>query len=141
MRRPKPPALGKIAPDHELDATLSFSFAWLTTQKKYLFERFGRKQARDELDARHAFDELVRLLSKSTWKAVFAKRKEELGGTEQIPYSELNFRAEAKLPKDTDILSFRFGSGSYRALGIKMPNDDRLYIVGFDFDFSAYKHE
>ena len=73
MRRYKPPALGKIVPNHELDATLSFSFAWLTTQKKYLFECFG--------------------------------------------------------------------SGSYRALGIKMPNDNRLYIVGFDFDFSSYKHE
>lgn len=141
MKRPKRPLLNKLQPSHALSTKLSFSLEWMTRNKSYSFSGFDRKRMCDELTARQALSELLALLSRSTWSEVLARRREELGGTEQIRYSELAFEADAvELLRDTRALSFRFGSGKYRALGIKMPNDNRLYLIGYDFDYSAYDH-
>lgn len=141
MKRPKLPTLNKLQPGRALNTKLSFSLEWMTRNKSYSFSGFDRKRMREELNARQALSGLLSLLSGSTWSEVFARRREELGGTEQIRYRELAFEANmVELPSDTNALSFRFGGGKYRALGIKMPNDNRLYLIGYDFDFSAYHH-
>jgi len=143
MKKPKAPSYGEMKPNMELDRQIAFSLAWLTTNKKYSFSYFRKNQVREELQARQKLSELLLELSKLTWMKVFAKRRDEPCGTEPIPYRSLSFQANQDLPRDTDALSFRFGGGRYRMLAVKTSKNldsDRLYIIGYDFDFSAYDH-
>lgn len=121
---------------------ISFSFLYITTNKKYCLDFFSSKQLRDELDARQKLGQLLRTLSKTTWLDTFRKRKDEFGGTEQIALSEMNFMPSGDyFSEDANVLSFRFGTGEkYRLLGIRDEPCQTLYIIGFDFNFSAYNH-
>ena len=42
--------------------------------------------------------------------------------------------------KQTYVFRFKAGSSDYRIIGIKENSDPTLYIIGSDFDHSAYNH-
>lgn len=66
--------------------------------------------------------------------------KESFGGFEKLPRARIQFRPSWNLPEDENVLIFRFKSSDYRMLCVKDKKREVLYIIGFDFDFSAYDH-
>ena len=65
---------------------------------------------------------------------------EAFGGFEKLPRARIQFRPSWNLPEDENVLIFRFKSSDYRMLCVKDKKREVLYIIGFDFDFSAYDH-
>ena len=55
---------------------------------------------------------------------------------------DLRFAANGyQFSSDEKVIVFRFGINSgYRLLGIKGNDSNILYVIGYDFDFSAYDH-
>lgn len=118
---------------------ISFSFSYLTDNKRYTFEYFGSSQMREELNARKSLDDLLKSLSDLTWIAVLRKRKNEFCGAEtiQIKATKLSL-SHYKISEEEKYIVFRFHNQKYRLLGLKI--DNVFYICGFDFDHSAYDH-
>lgn len=117
-----------------------FSFAHVTSNKNYCFDFFNNN--RDNLECRKALDELLALLSNSAWKELSGRRKAIAGGFETLYFDFLNFQPQnIALKKDEKIFVFRFGKGdAYRLMGFKKECNCTLYIIGYDFDHSAYDH-
>ena len=132
--------LTKQAPSRQL--IFSFSLEHLTENANYNFRYFKRDRLRDELNARQGLDKLLTFLSRSTWKAIWQKRRDEFGGTEGIKACFMQFRpSNYDITDDEKILSFRFGDKmEYRLLGLLKPTEATFYIIGLDFDYSAYNH-
>ncbi|MDR1702001.1 MAG: hypothetical protein LBR56_04430 [Sporomusaceae bacterium] len=130
---------GTITCQNDKSAPL-FSFAYLTTNNNYTFKHFN--DSSEELACRKEFDKLLLLLSTTSWLDLIGRNKRQLGGYETIPIEQIAFSpANFHLSKDTKLLSFRFGSkDKYRMLGWRKDGCQALYIIGYDFDFSAYKH-
>lgn len=116
----------------------SFSFANVTKNKTYNFNCFTK--VRDEIEVRHQLDKLLVDLSINRWVDIIARKKEGFGGYESLTYDRLHF-APYNLPisDDEKISVIRFGNNdAYRLIGYwKRPV---LYILGYDFNFSAYDH-
>lgn len=83
-------------------------------------------------------------LSTLTWKELQNRPKEN--GYEMIPISEFkisfeNLKKELKLSEDSKIIVFRFNNQKCRILGIRSNEcSSILYIIGYDWDYSAYSH-
>lgn len=79
-----------------------------------------------------------------TWKELQNRPKET--GYEMIPISEfkINFdklKKELKLSEDSKIIVFRFNNQKCRLLGVRSHQcSSILYIIGNDWDYSAYNH-
>lgn len=111
---------------------LAFSFAHVTKKKNYNFSHF-KSDARKE-------NELMQELSRHTLLKLRDRGKESFGGFEKLPRARIQFRPSWNLPEDENVLIFRFKSSDYRMLCVKDKKREVLYIIGFDFDFSAYDH-
>ena len=63
-------------------------------------------------------------------------------GFETILYSQLNFSPNGlELSNDTKLIIFRFNKQNWRLIDYKSSNfKSVLHIIGFDFNFTAYKH-
>lgn len=121
------------------EGRVAFSFAHITTNKHYSFS-FFKDDLRKDLETRKGFDELLQTLSRSTWEEVLQRRREAFGGYETIPRSSIHFQPSWNLAEDNKVCVFRFRNSDCRMLGIKAKHDNVLYIIGFDFDFTAYDH-
>ena len=117
-----------------------FSFAHITRNSWYTFEYF--KDSNAQLSCREELDQLFLELSKTSWLDLSRRRKEQFGGFETIPFGQINFYPDnIELTKDTKILSFRFGAGDkFRMLGYRIERCQAFYIIGYDFNHSAYLH-
>lgn len=118
---------------------LAFSFAHVTKKKNYNFSHF-KSDARKENDARRGLDELMQEISRHTLLELRGRSKESFGGFERIPRARIHFHPSWNFPEDENVWIFRFKSSDYRMLCIKDKKREVLYIIGFDFDFSAYDH-
>ena len=87
-------------------------------------------------------DVLLKELSQKTWLELSRRTKYQIGGFEKLRYDQINVSpVNLTMPKDENILSFRFGSAdAYRLLGCRKDGCNVLYVIGYDFDFSAYDH-
>lgn len=121
--------------------TIKFSWQYLTTNKTHNFERF-KGEWRQELSARQDLSDLVRDLCSSTWTQALLRRKNEKHGAETLSMDDLRFAANGyQFSDDQKVIVFRFGgNSSYRLLGVKGNESNVLYVIGYDFDFSAYNH-
>lgn len=121
--------------------TIKFSWQYLTTNKTHNFERF-KGEWRQELSARQELSDLVRDLCSSTWTQALLRRKNEKHGAETLSMDDLRFAANGyQFSNDQKVIVFGLGSNSsYRLLGIKGDESNVLYVIGYDFDFSAYNH-
>ena len=79
-------------------------------------------------------------ISRHTLLELRDRGKESFGGFEKLPRARIQFRPSWNLPEDENVLIFRFKSSDYRMLCVKDKKREVLYIIGFDFDFSAYDH-
>ena len=83
-------------------------------------------------------------ISQLTWKELQNKPRET--GYEMIQISEFNvnlndIKENLKLSDDSKIIVFRFNNQKCRILGIPSTEcNSILYIIGYDWDFSAYNH-
>jgi len=112
----------------------SFSFCYLTTNKKYNFESLDKGKQKEWSAA--LVDRMIEI-SKEDWIYWFGLPKNK--GIETIPYEKVNFSPnEIGISDDEKVIVFRFNSQKGRIIGFKV--DTIFYIIGFDFDFSAYDH-
>lgn len=123
---------------------IAFSFGCITTNKKYNFDYFGKKDRNNKWKAYSQLYDKILKLSEKNWSELLDAPKKSLLGFECIPYGQIKFDTPKatylNLSKDTNIYVFRFGSGDFRLLGIKRDGCPILHIIGFDFDFSSYDH-
>lgn len=113
---------------------LSVSFEIITTNSKFNFNYFSSKMIREKAKA---YDELHRLLaeiSNSYFKKLINKIKNK--GLEKL--EDINFKPCKQLYNDENIYVMRFNQQKYRLIFIL--RDNIVYIIGFDFNYSAYNH-
>ena len=67
-------------------------------------------------------------------------------GYEMIPFSDFKLNLDSikrnlKLSSDSKMIVFRFNNQNARILGVRSQEcNSILYIVGYDWDYSAYDH-
>ena len=115
MSKLKRKATGKIKLHSTFKSdTIKFSWQYLTTNKTHNFDYF-KGDLRQELSARQGLSDLVK---------------------------DLCFAANGyQFSSDQKVIVFRFGNNSgFRLLGVKGNESNVLYVIGYDFDYSAYNH-
>lgn len=117
----------------------SFCFRYITTNRGYTFNRF-QKDFRRENTIRKELDELLLYLSNNSWQEVISCRKRSRYGYETIQYSRICFKANppGQFAPDITVSVFRFCNQECRLLGVW--EEPVLYVIGYDFDHSAYNH-
>lgn len=136
----KPRAERITPPKAQKSNRASFSFAHITTNKRYNFSFYKKDEMRKELETREGLDDLLQTLSRSTWEEILQRRHESFGGFETIPRVSIHFQPSWNLAEDSKVCVFRFRQNDCRMLGIRAKESDVLYIIGFDFDYTAYDH-
>lgn len=117
---------------------ISSSLEYLTMNASHTFGYFS-KDVRNELTARQSLTALLKDLSCRTWLEIAQLGRKSQCGFETIPAVQLKFApSKYDFSRDEKAWVFRFGRQRYRLIGIQ--NDGVLYIIGYDFDFSAYSH-
>ena len=137
----KKPIVSKLSVAQFLDVSFPvFNFRHLTTNQNFTFDKFSSNTKYEKGNFTIALLDKLVILSKSTWKDLSLLNKYQ--GYETIEYSQLNFTATAlSLKKDMKVFVFRFASDRARIIGYKSEaNPNILFIIGYDFDFSAYNH-
>lgn len=123
---------------------ISFSFKYLTSNKNHSFDYFNS----DMRNCYTAYEALVeRMRELCCIDMDCAKARGKVSGCEPIPYKRLSSSMKSicdsveVISKDSSLSVFRFNQNNYRLLcktDLNHPN--LLYIIGFDFNYSAYDH-
>lgn len=112
----------------------------LTTNAEHNFDYF-KKDKNKKLEAYEFFLKKIEEIQKKTWKELMLSNK--FKGFETMNKSGIKFEGKdvsGLISGDTKIYVLRFGK-DYRLLGFKTSRcNNSLHIIGFDFNFSAYKH-
>ena len=116
----------------------AFSFRYLTTNRRYNFEYF--QDNKNEESKMHSL--LVKRLKEISEKPYsYWSGLGKVHGSEQIPYWRFRIAPNGlALSKDDKLVVFRFCQQNYRIIGIRLESCPTLFIIGFDFDYSAYEH-
>lgn len=115
-----------------------FCFKYLTANKKYNFKYFEKDL--NLLKAKNIIlDEVIKYQCK-TWLEWGQENKKT--GFETITSNQLNFSpAGIDLSNDTKLVVFRVNSQKWRLIGYRSDIfKGVLHIIGFDFNYTAYKH-
>lgn len=124
------------------DQHLAFSFKYLTTNNEHSEKCFGT--GNEKTTNLECLFKKLKELSEDTW--LHWQQAPKTSGIETIPFGQLKFKPKstANLTKDCNIYVFRFdtnkGSNKGRILGFKDSPCGTFYIIGFDYNFSAYDH-
>lgn len=115
-----------------------FCFKHLTSNKKYNFDYFGNDREQKEAKSL-ILDEILKLQKKS-WAEWGLENKKT--GYESLPITQINISPKDFITtNDIKVIVFRINSQRWRLLGIKSQHfKSVLHVIGFDFDYSAYKH-
>lgn len=117
-----------------------FSFKSLTSNSNYNLSSL--KQGTEREATLHGLFEKLHELSSNTWLHWTQQPKKT--GLETLKYEDIGFKACSSITNDATVYIFRFdthlGSGHGRIIGYKDAPCATLHIIGFDLDFSAYKH-
>lgn len=120
------------------------SFKYSVKDKRYTIESKVQNRQKCNEDIEKLFERL-KDISRTTWRELQNKPKEV--GYEMIPISRFNInmdsiKDELRLSEDSKIIVFRFGKGQkYRLLGVTCKDcSSILYIIGYDWNYSAYNH-
>lgn len=115
---------------------LSVSFEFLTSNRKYNFHYFKPSQKTEKLIMYEKLFEIMETISKNRFDYFMGLSKNK--GFEKINRENLNFTINEAITNDENIYVKRFNSEKYRIIFIY--RDDVIYIIGLDFDYSAYNH-
>lgn len=120
-----------------------FDLGYMTENKKYSFRCF--RDSKEELEAYRYFHEKIKKLSKKRIIDIINYTKVQ--GFEKLSYSMFNENFKTILDnsgivsKDSRLTIFRFAQNDYRIICKEdIYQSNIMHIVGFDFDYSAYKH-
>lgn len=121
-----------------------FSFRFLTTNNRYSLKYLENLGEHEKLHTLNGLLNKLKSMSENPWSYWLGLRKQT--GIETISYERLNFKlSNKKLSKETSIYIIHFdtyqGNGKGRIIGFKDSPCSVMHIIGYDFDFSAYKHE
>lgn len=115
------------------------SFVYLTSNSRYNFEIFG-KDKHNRLTAKEDLVDRLIQLTQQTWIFWQSLGKKQ-GGLETLKASSINFSPQGyTFSEDEKVIVFRFASEDYRIIGFQDSSSPTYYIIGFDFDHSAYDH-
>lgn len=119
--------------------SIFFNFQYITTDDQYnLSGRIEKNVYKDLISALHKF-------SQNSWEELKKKSKYN-GGFEMLEYGRMkpliaNKIKNKPLTNDTKLYVFRFGGNKYRMIGYKSNRcKAAMHILGFDIDYSLYKH-
>lgn len=120
----------------------AFSFQYLTTNSSYNFDFFTRTMTQDKKEAQCQLVEKINELSRHTWQEISGLGKglgyETLENFE-VSFSP-NFKGKHQMSADSKYIVIQFNHHRMRIIGVRIDSCPILYIVGYDFDFSAYHH-
>lgn len=123
---------------------ISFNFMYLTNKKDYNFDFFDKNKT-NRLAAYDKLHEKMKELSKITMQQ--CKERMKISGSESIKYNEFNESFKSILDnteivsKDSSLAVIRFFQNKYRVIcKTGIIDNNVLYVIGFDFDYSAYNH-
>ncbi len=115
------------------------SFAYLTTNSKYNFDYFGKDKHNRITAKAELIDRLIQL-TQETW-VYWQSLSKFQGGLETLKASDICFSPkDYEFSEDEKVIVFRFCSGDYRIIGFQNSSSPTYYIIGFDFNYSAYDH-
>lgn len=116
-----------------------FSFQYLTTSKHYNFNYFSDHERKNMESTKVDLYNRLEEISQISWQDWLLQRR--YTGLEKISFSRLHFGAKnIKLAPDESIYVFRFDHQDKRILGFRKDKCPIYYIIGYDFDHSAYDH-
>lgn len=119
------------------------SFKYSIKDKKHTIDFILKQKGNNKKTIENLFKKFEEL-SNFTWKDFINKPREV--GYEMIPISDFfinldNIKKDLSLSDDSKIVVFRFDNQNRRLLGVKSKECNAiLYIIGYDWDFSAYDH-
>lgn len=119
------------------------SFKYSVKNKDYKIEKITKAKEKTNKTVQKLFEKLEEI-SNLTWTELQNRPKET--GYEMIPISEFrinleNIKKDLNLSDDSKIIVFRFNNQKCRLLGVRSQEcSSILYIIGYDWDFSAYNH-
>lgn len=121
----------------------AISFKHLTTNKDYNLNYLTNKQKYDRLAVKESLIDKLQEITSKSWKELFSL-PHETEGCEAFSFSEFSHvkPKDIQLSPDEKIFIFRFKSfkDQARVFGFRKDKCPTLYIMGYDFDFSAYNH-
>lgn len=119
------------------------SFKHSINNKKYKIDNITSAKVKCNKIMKTLFEKFEEI-SNLTWRELQNRPKQT--GYETIPISEFkinldNIKSELNLSDDSKIIVFRFNNQDSRLLGVRSCEcSSILYIIGYDWDFSAYNH-
>ena len=119
------------------------SFKYSVKSKDYTINKITKARDKCNKIIQKLFERLEEI-SGLTWIELQNRPKET--GYEMIPISEFNInfdtiKQELNLSDDSKIIVFRFNNQKCRLFGVRSHEcSSILYIVGYDWDYSAYDH-
>lgn len=131
---------------HQREDDILLEFGHITNQKEHCYDALLKVNQTDTTAIRNLMNIII-VVSKSTWTELSHRNKNNMGGYESLDIdifkTNILDNYPEKLSNDIKLYSFRFGSSDkYRMIGYKSKHCKRvLHILGFDLDFSLYKHE
>ena len=123
--------------------SIILSFKYSIKDKKHSIEHIFKTKDNNKKTIQNLFEKFEEL-SNLTWKELQNRPKQS--GYETIPISEFkinldNIKKDLELADDSKIIVFRFNNQKSRLLGVKSAQcKSILFIIGYDWDYSAYKH-
>lgn len=116
----------------------AISFRYLTTNNKYNFEYF--KDDKEQENMLVSLSKRVADITAQTYEYWLGMRKYH--GCELLDFWQFKTMKPygIDLSSDDKVYVFRFGKQEYRICGVRFDKCPTLYIMGMDFDHSAYNH-
>ena len=119
------------------------SFRYLTSNSKHSLDFIRKQNLSDRDKTLSGLLERLKEITQSTWEKLGSLPKDR-NGYETLSSKELFFRGQNEYKEDQKVIVFRFdtwqGHNKGRIIGLKESPNSTFFIIGFDFDFTAYKH-
>ena len=128
---------------NDSNGNIVLSFKYSINDKDHSIDYLTKSKANNKKTIQNLFKKFEEL-SNLKWKDFINKPKEI--GYEAIAISQFkidlsNIKKELKLSNDSKIIVFRFDNQKARLLGVKSKECSAiLYIIGYDWNYTAYKH-
>lgn len=120
------------------DEGIGLSFKYLTSNSDHNFSYF-KKNKNECIKSKAALYDRIEEITKESWMYWYNQSK--FTGIETLPVKSITFKPSGYEFSDGDkVIVFRFNGNDGRIIGFKIDSSPFYYVIGFDFDHSAYDH-
>lgn len=141
--RQQPPEFKKQHADEVSKQYPCVSFRYLTSNSRHSLDFIRKQNLSDRDKTLSGLLEKIRSITQTTWEKLGSLPKDG-DGYETLSTKDLTFRGVNDYQEDQKVCVFRFdtwqGHNKGRIIGLKESPNSTFFIIGFDFDFTAYKH-